>query len=151
VRSTDTYGGSCTQTGHQCLPDATCAVQGTNRPRPNTRPRLPPAGLLTLQLALTTAIAALCATHMAALVAHPSVLLAALGGSVGILLAFTVSDAARSAHPTNLALLTAFTACEGMLLGVACARCGTVQLEREQDSESTLPVICHIVCNWERA
>ncbi|KXZ53842.1 hypothetical protein GPECTOR_6g760 [Gonium pectorale] len=85
-------------------------------------------GLLAVQLALTTAIAgplAFSTTAKAFLAANPGVLLLSLLASFGIILTFTFSQSARQQHPTNLVLLFAFTACEGVLVGAASAHART--------------------------
>ncbi|PNW81576.1 hypothetical protein CHLRE_06g252401v5 [Chlamydomonas reinhardtii] len=79
-------------------------------------------GLLAVQLALTTVIAGTFVTSTAVktfVAAHPWVLMLGMLAGFGILLTLTLSSSARQSHPTNLILLFAFTAAEGVLVGAA--------------------------------
>lgn len=77
-------------------------------------------GILSAQLLLTAVIAT-------PIVAHPGVRSfvksnawftgLAMVASIVLLLVLTLSESARHSHPTNLVLLAAFTACEGVLVG----------------------------------
>ncbi|KAJ9505733.1 hypothetical protein QJQ45_029267 [Haematococcus lacustris] len=82
-------------------------------------------GILGLQLALTTLIGAAIVgfpTVKLAVLANPGILLLSFVASFGIMLAFAFSERARNSHPTNLILLFAFTACEGVLVGATSAQ-----------------------------
>ncbi|KAG2429272.1 hypothetical protein HXX76_011041 [Chlamydomonas incerta] len=81
-------------------------------------------GLLAAQLALTTVIAGTCVASTAAkafMAANPWVLMLSMLTGFAILLVLTLSSSARQSHPTNLVLLFAFTAAEGVLVGAASA------------------------------
>ncbi len=75
------------------------------------------AGLLAVQLAVTTVLGAACvfsAPVRAFLNAYPVVPMSASLGALVILLVFAFSESARSSHPTNLWLLLGFTVCESV-------------------------------------
>ncbi|GBF95111.1 hypothetical protein Rsub_07695 [Raphidocelis subcapitata] len=81
-------------------------------------------GLLAAQLALTAAVAApiVLSSGVRGFVATNSwvVSLASLGSLV-LVLVLSLSESARHSHPTNLILLAAFTALEGVLVGAISA------------------------------
>lgn len=85
-------------------------------------------GLLAVQLALTTAIAgAMVASGQtkAMMINNPWILHLSFFGSFGTLMSMVISDKLRHTHPTNLIMLFAFTAFEGVLVGAVSSMYAT--------------------------
>lgn len=81
-------------------------------------------GLLAAQLLLTAAIAAPIVLHAGVkgfVAANPWVVSLASLGSLVLILVLSFSESARHSHPTNLILLGAFTALEGVVVGAISA------------------------------
>lgn len=81
-------------------------------------------GLLSAQLVLTALVAApivLVPAFKAFVSANPWVVMLSSLGSLALILVLSFSESARHSHPTNLILLAAFTALEGIVVGAISA------------------------------
>lgn len=81
-------------------------------------------GILSAQLLLTALIAAPIVLHgptRAFVAASPGVVLLSALGAFAIVMVLSFSEEARHRHPTNLILLAAFTALEGVAVGATAA------------------------------
>lgn len=95
---------------------------------PHLNPPTLPSGLLSVQLALTTLIGGLmvfCPPVKLLVAANSWILGLAMLVSFALILTLSLSTTARTTHPTNLILLFAFTAAEGILVGAASASVST--------------------------
>jgi FtsH-binding integral membrane protein len=83
-----------------------------------------PAGLLSVQLAVTAAVAAafvVSAPLQLYVAANPWTMWATLAVSFVLVLVMACSETARRTHPWNLLCLFAFTGCEAVLMGILSA------------------------------